>query len=104
MAATALMAAVGNASAFDNGRQLAAWLGLVPKQHSTVLDSSFWASVNVAIPTCVSFLSTAPELSCELPLTNKMPEVAGSRACSNAVAKIAPLSPMPTKWRVWPGS
>jgi transposase len=33
--ATALMAAIGNGKAFRKGRDLAAWLGLVPKQHST---------------------------------------------------------------------
>jgi transposase len=33
--ATALVAAVGNAREFVNGRHLAAWLGLVPRQHST---------------------------------------------------------------------
>jgi transposase len=33
--ATALIAAVGAMGGFTNGRQLAAWLGLVPKQHST---------------------------------------------------------------------
>jgi len=33
--ATALVATVGNACEFENGRHLAAWLGLVPRQHST---------------------------------------------------------------------
>jgi transposase len=33
--ATALMAAIGDATQFKNGRQLAAWLGLVPREHST---------------------------------------------------------------------
>jgi transposase len=33
--ATALIATVGDARQFENGRQLAAWLGIVPKQHST---------------------------------------------------------------------
>ncbi len=33
--ATALVAAVSDASAFKNGRQFAAWLGLVPRQHTT---------------------------------------------------------------------
>ena len=33
--ATALVAAVGDASQFRNGRELAAWLGLVPRQHTT---------------------------------------------------------------------
>ena len=33
--ATALIAAVGDRTCFKNGRQFAAWLGLVPKQRST---------------------------------------------------------------------
>lgn len=33
--ASALVASVGDAHNFKNGRQLAAWLGLVPKQHSS---------------------------------------------------------------------
>jgi transposase len=35
LTATALIAAIGNASAFENARQLAAWLGLVPRQDSS---------------------------------------------------------------------
>lgn len=33
--ASALAASVGDAKCFENGRQMAAWLGLVPKQRST---------------------------------------------------------------------
>lgn len=33
--ATAIFAAVGNARAFKNGRQFAAWIGLTPKEYST---------------------------------------------------------------------
>jgi transposase len=33
--ASAIVATVGNAHEFRNGRQFAAWLGLVPRQHST---------------------------------------------------------------------
>ncbi len=33
--ADAMVASVGNARAFKNGRQLAAWIGLVPSQHSS---------------------------------------------------------------------
>ena len=33
--ATALVAEVGDWKAFSSGRNLAAWIGLVPKQHST---------------------------------------------------------------------
>ena len=35
LTATALVAAVSTATAFKNGRQFAAWIGLVPRQHST---------------------------------------------------------------------
>jgi len=35
LTATALEAAVGTAPTFQNGRQMAAWLGLVPRQHSS---------------------------------------------------------------------
>jgi transposase len=33
--ASALVASMGEAKNFDNGRQVAAWLGLVPRQHSS---------------------------------------------------------------------
>ena len=33
--ATAMYAAIGNGSQFSSGRHLSAWLGLVPRQHST---------------------------------------------------------------------
>jgi transposase len=33
--ATALIASIGSASSFENGRQLSAWLGLVPRQNSS---------------------------------------------------------------------
>jgi transposase len=35
LTASALVASVGDASTFKNGRQFAAWLGLVPRQHSS---------------------------------------------------------------------
>lgn len=35
LGATALLAAVGNINVFRNGREMAAWVGLVPRQHST---------------------------------------------------------------------
>jgi len=33
--ATAAVASIGDAKSFENGRQLAAWMGLVPRQHSS---------------------------------------------------------------------
>ncbi len=35
MIATAMISVIGDANNFKNGRELSAWLGLVPKQHST---------------------------------------------------------------------
>src|SRR5512143_603078 len=35
LTASALVASIGDARSFKNGRQLAAWLGLVPRQHAT---------------------------------------------------------------------
>jgi transposase len=35
LAATALVASIGNARSFNNGRQVSAWLGLVPRQNSS---------------------------------------------------------------------
>lgn len=35
MTASAIVATVGDASVFKNGREMSAWLGLVPKQHSS---------------------------------------------------------------------
>src|SRR4029453_741760 len=35
LTATALVAAVSDATHFKNGQQFAAWVGLVPRQHST---------------------------------------------------------------------
>ncbi len=35
LTASALVATIGDAKQFQNGRQLAAWLGLVPRQHSS---------------------------------------------------------------------
>ena len=35
LSASAIVASVGDAHEFENGRQFAAWLGLVPRQHST---------------------------------------------------------------------
>ena len=55
LTATALTAAIGNATAFHKSRDLAAWLGLVPRQHST------GGKASVAIPIFDGFSSTGAE-------------------------------------------
>jgi len=51
--ASAIVATVGDAQEFKNGRQLAAWMGLVPKQHSSGGKQSCWVYASVATLTCV---------------------------------------------------
>ena len=50
--ATALIAAVGDRSTFKNGRQFAAWLGLVPKQRSLAAAPDYSVSANVETAIC----------------------------------------------------
>jgi transposase len=40
--ATALVASVVDPKAFRSGRDFSAWIGLVPKQHSSASSSSGW--------------------------------------------------------------
>jgi transposase len=58
--ATALLAAVGDATQFKNGRQLAAWLGLVPREHSTGARHGSSGSAHVGTFTSVPCWSTGP--------------------------------------------
>lgn len=58
--ASALVASIGDAKSFKNGRQLAAWLGLVPRQHSTGVSPHCWASANAVTPICACCSFTAP--------------------------------------------
>ena len=39
LVATAIVAAIGNGSAFRKGREFSSWLGLVPRQHSTGVNA-----------------------------------------------------------------
>ena len=52
MTATALLAAIGDARQFANGRQLAASLGLTPRQHSSGGKERLLASASGAMRTC----------------------------------------------------
>jgi transposase len=62
--ATALVASVGNASVFNNGRQFAAWLGLTPRQHSSGGKQRLGAMTKHATCTCAPCSSTAPARCC----------------------------------------
>ena len=62
--ATALVAAVGNAQTFARGRDLAAWLGLVPRQITTGGKPRLVGITNAATNTFASGSSTALGLPC----------------------------------------
>ena len=49
--ATALVAAVGDGKAFEKGRDLTAWLGLTPAEHSRGAGSVWEASASAATAT-----------------------------------------------------
>ena len=57
---TALTAAVGNGSGFRKGRDMAAWLGLVPRQHSSGGKPTLLGISKRAIATCAPCSSKAP--------------------------------------------
>ena len=51
--ATALVASIADPKAFRSGRDFSAWIGLVPKQHSSGAGKSSAVSASKAIATCV---------------------------------------------------
>ncbi|ESW80648.1 hypothetical protein X770_30780 [Mesorhizobium sp. LSJC269B00] len=81
--ASAIVATVTDASLFKSGRQLAAWLGLVPRQNSSEKRIGSGGSASKAIPTSVAFLLWEP-----------MPCFA-----SVVRAKRHPLPGLPSFWR-----
>ena len=46
---TALICAIGNGQHFKRGRDMAAWLGLTPRQHKAEAKSDCWVSVSVVM-------------------------------------------------------
>ena len=62
LVATAVVAAIGNARQFTNGRELSAWLGLVPREHSSGQRTMLLGSASAAIVTCARCSSTGHEL------------------------------------------
>jgi transposase len=52
--ATALVATVADPSAFRSGRNFSAWIGLVPKQHSSGARTGLAVSASRVIATCAA--------------------------------------------------
>jgi transposase len=72
LTATALIAAIGNGAAFRKGRQFAAWVGLVPREHSTGGKQMLLSINKWVIPTCEDCSSRAHARFCNFE-TNSLP-------------------------------
>jgi transposase len=57
--ATALVASIADPKAFRSGRDFSAWIGLVPKQHSSGVRTGWAASASKAIAICAACLPQA---------------------------------------------
>jgi len=64
--ATALIAAIGNGAAFRKGREFSAWMGVVPREHSTGGKQNCLGSASMGTPTCKVCLSKVPVPYCNI--------------------------------------
>ena len=70
LVATALVAAIGNARQFKSGRELSAWLGLVPPNTPVASAPCCLGSASVAIVICARCSSTEHALPHAWPSAN----------------------------------
>src|SRR5205823_10934421 len=101
--ATALAAAVGNARAFRRGRDMAAWLGLTPRQVTTggKPPCSASASAVIAIFERISFMAREP--CCLISSSGRRLLAGGPAGCWREHTKMLSLLRWPTSWRASPG-
>ena len=100
LSATALMAAVGDRQGFKNGRQFAAWLGLVPKQRSSGgRDRLFGISKrgDRYLRTLLIHVRSLEQRA------NRIQEAFGLRNSGNGGIPTSRPLPLPTKMPVSPG-
>ena len=64
LTAAAVLATVTDARDFKNGRQFAAWQGIVPRQDSSGVTPGWVTSPSAATPTCAACLPKAPVRHC----------------------------------------
>ena len=91
MTATALLAAAGDIHAFHNGREFAAWLGLVPRQHSTGGRTGCWASASAVTGMCAACWCMAPVPWCAGPTqSRRIPAASGWAVCWRGGTRMSP--------------
>ena len=101
--ATALVASVPDPKVFRSGRNFSAWIGLVPKQHSSGVGTGLAVSANreTAICAACSWLAHSP--SSVMPSCMAASIGLGSRRCWHDGRLKSLPSPLPTNWPEWPG-
>jgi hypothetical protein len=93
---TAVVAAIGNGAAFRKGRDFAAWLGLVPRQHSTEVNNAYSVSANEVMLICGNFWFTVRELYFRAPTASDITLDLGSTIWRSERSGVLVLLPWPT--------
>ena len=101
--ATALVASVADPKAFRSGRDFSAWIGLVPKQHSSGVGKDSAASANRATATCAVCLWSARWRSSAMPRSMAPSIGPGSLHCWRASRRKSLRSRSPTSSQGWRG-
>ena len=93
LGASALAAFIADARSFDNGRQTSAWIGLVPRQHSSGQTDLMGSVSGVTfIDGRCSFMGRVPRL---LPRSAERPSIPGWPVCCIGVIRTSQRS----RWR-----
>jgi transposase len=95
--ATALIAAVGDRTCFRNGRQFAAWLGLVPKQRSSGGRARLFGISKRGDRYLRTLMIHGARAALVEPAANKILEASGSANCGSGEIPMLRLSRSPTR-------
>lgn len=101
LGATALLAAIGNGRQFQKARDLAAWLGLVPREYSTGGKQKLLGISSEATGMSVSCWSMVPDPASDTSTEQRIDWEAGWMVFKPECTLTKPLSHLPPKW---PGS
>ena len=101
--ATALVASVADPKAFRSGRDFSAWIGLVPKQHSSGGKDKLGSISNRAIAICAAYSRRARWPSSAMPRSMAPNIGPGSQLCWRGGPPRSLRSRSPTRLQEWRG-
>src|ERR1017187_5567192 len=101
--ATAVVATVADPKVFRSGRNFSAWIGLVPKQHSSGVRTGSAVSANKVTAICAACSWPVRSPSSAMPRSTAPSVGPGSRHCSRGGRRRSPPSRLPTRSREWSG-